>query len=253
MNELPTDFGDPAASAPREATAREATAREATAREALAAEADLFTPASVFARIAERLPRALPPEALDRAALPLHGDHHLNAWTIAPDVLAGARVAAVLIGLVERDGVLHVLLTQRASALRVHSGQIAFPGGKMDPEDASPAATAIREAWEEIGIAPERIEVLGYLGAYLSGSGFRIVPVVARLHEPLAMTLNPDEVVETFEVPFSFVMSEANHQLREREWKGGPRKFYAVPYGERNIWGITAGILRVLYERLYRP
>ena len=122
----------------------------------------------------------------------------------------------------------------------------------MDPEDASPAATALREAGEEIGLVADRVEVLGYLGPYLTGSGFRIVPVLARVLTPLALTLNPLEVADAFEVPFSFLMSEANHQLREREWRGRARQFYAMPYNDRNIWGITAGILRVLHDRLYR-
>jgi 8-oxo-dGTP pyrophosphatase MutT (NUDIX family) len=212
----------------------------------------LFETTQVFARIAARVARTLPPEAIDREKIPLDGDHALNPWEISPDFVATARVAAVLIGLVERADGLHVILTQRPATMRVHSGQIAFPGGKMDPEDASPGATALREVFEEIGIPADQIEILGYLGAYLTRTGFRIVPVIARITPPFTMVLNPDEVVEAFEVPFAFLMSEANHQLREREWKGIQRRFYAMPYGERNIWGITAGILRNLYERLYR-
>jgi 8-oxo-dGTP pyrophosphatase MutT (NUDIX family) len=243
MTELPPGFGDPVAT--------DVAVTDADAAPAAMPDAALFTAPEVFARIAARVSRTLSPEALDRDRVPLDGDHTLNAWDIPPDFLAEARVAAVLIGLVERDDGLHIILTQRASALRVHSGQIAFPGGKMDLEDASPAATALREVYEEIGIPADRIDVLGYLGAYLTRTGFRIVPVIARIMPPFALVLNPDEVVDTFEVPFSFLMTEANHQLREREWKGLPRRFYAMPYGERNIWGITAGILRNLYERLY--
>ncbi|WP_246725348.1 CoA pyrophosphatase [Beijerinckia sp. L45] len=240
MTDLQPGFGDIVASEPE---------NDFTAG---TADAAMFAPGNVFARIAARVPRTLAPEALDRAHIPLDGDHSLNAWDVSPDFLAEARVAAVLIGLVERDDGLHIILTQRASALRVHSGQIAFPGGKMDPEDSSPAATALREVFEEIGIPADRIEVLGYLGAYLTRTGFRIVPVIARIRPPFDLVLNPAEVVDTFEVPFAFLMSEANHELREREWKGLPRRFYAMPYGDRNIWGITAGILRNLYERLYR-
>ncbi len=242
MREYPEGFGNPDES-------QAIPLAEAAAAEGLPA--DLFTPEHVFARIAERVPSTLPQDALERDVIPEGGDHSLNAWEISPDFLQTTRVAAVLIGLVEREDGLHILLTQRGSALRVHSGQIAFPGGKMDPEDATPAATALREAEEEIGIPADRIEVLGYLGAYLTRTGFRIVPVVARLHPPFTMILNPDEVVEAFEVPFSFLMAEANHQLRQREWKGIQRWFYAMPYGERNIWGITAGITRNLYEKLY--
>jgi 8-oxo-dGTP pyrophosphatase MutT (NUDIX family) len=205
----------------------------------------------VFARIETRILPTLPPDALDRDQLPLHGDHLLNDWLVEPDFLARSRIAAVLIGLIERDGALHILLTQRASALRVHSGQIAFPGGKMDETDISPAAAAVREAEEEIGIPASGLTVLGYLPPYLSGSGFRIVPVLAKIATPFEPVLNPAEVAEIFEVPFDFCMNAVNHELRLREWKGRPRKFYAMPYGERHIWGITAGIIRVLYERLY--
>ena len=244
MREYPEGFGDPGESAVMPLA-------DAASREGLPV--DLFAPAEVFARVAARLSASVPADALARHEIPAGGDHSLNPWEISPDFLATTRVAAVLIGLVEREDGLHVLLTQRGSALRVHSGQIAFPGGKMDPEDATPAATALREVHEEIGISADRIEVLGYLGAYLSRTGFRIVPVVARIRPPFALTLNPEEVVEAFEVPFSFLMAEANHQLRQREWKGIQRWFYAMPYGERNIWGITAGITRNLFEALYLP
>jgi 8-oxo-dGTP pyrophosphatase MutT (NUDIX family) len=240
MTEYPPGFGD-----------SDAAGVQADAATVVAPDTALFTPRDVFARIAACVPRTLSPDALDRDHLPLDGDHSLNPWDVSPDFLAEARTAAVLIGLVEREDGLHVILTQRASALRVHSGQIAFPGGKMDPGDSSPAATALREVHEEIGIPADRIDVLGYLGAYLTRTGFRIVPVVARIRTPFRVVINPEEVVDTFEVPFAFLMSEANHQLREREWKGLQRRFYAMPYGERNIWGITAGILRNLYERLY--
>jgi 8-oxo-dGTP pyrophosphatase MutT (NUDIX family) len=246
MSELPTDFGD------REVSTL-STFDTPASLDAPGSQTDRqFSPAGVFARIESRVPLTLPDNALDILHLPPDGDHRLNDWLIEPEFLATSRIAAVLIGLVERDGALHVLLTLRASALRVHSGQIAFPGGKLDPTDASPAAAALREAEEEIGIPASRIDVLGYLPPYLSGSGFRIVPVLARIKTPFETTLNPDEVAELFEVPFAFLMSEANHELREREWKGRQRQFYAIPFGERQIWGITAGILRALYERLYR-
>ncbi len=212
---------------------------------------DLFAAEDVFARVRHRIAPDLALDALDRAVTPVSGDHLLNRWQVTPDFLSTTRLAAVLVGLVERRDGLHILLTQRTSGLRDHSGQIAFPGGKMDPEDASPAATALREAGEEVGLPAAAAEVLGYLDPYLTRTGFRIIPVVARLTPPFDLVVNPQEVVEAFEVPFAHLMSEANHQLKERTWQAQTWHFYAMDYGERTVWGITAGILRILYEKLY--
>ena len=144
-----------------------------------------------------------------------------------------------------------VLLTLRTTHLRDHSGQIAFPGGKIDPDDASPADAALREAWEEVGLEPARVTPLGYLAPYLTGTGFLIVPTVALVREPFQLTLNDREVAEAFEVPLGFLMEAGNHQRGRRELDGTVRHFYAMPYRERFIWGITAGLIRDLYERLY--
>ena len=144
-----------------------------------------------------------------------------------------------------------VLLTQRTAHLKDHAGQISFPGGKIDAADASPMAAALREADEEIGLAADRIEPIGYLDLYLTTFGFRIVPVVARVAPEFALTLNRDEVDDAFEVPLAFLMSPENHQRKSREWNGLTRHFYEMPFGERYIWGATAGILRNLYERIY--
>ncbi len=214
-------------------------------------EAVSFKADDVFRRVADRIVPTLAGDALDRTVVPPHGDHSLNTWAISSDILAAARDAAVLVGLVVRDDAVHVMLTERTPHLRAHAGQIAFPGGKIDPEDENPAATALREAWEEIGLVADRVQVLGYLGAYLARTGYRIVPVVARIDPPFTLTLNPAEVVATFEVPFDHLMLASNHLLKTREWNGASRLFYAIEHGERTIWGITAGILRILYERLY--
>jgi 8-oxo-dGTP pyrophosphatase MutT (NUDIX family) len=159
--------------------------------------------------------------------------------------------AAVLIGLAAYSSEVRVILTQRNAALRAHSGQVAFPGGKIEAQDASPAAAALREAREEIGLDAGRIEPLGYLDPFPTGSGFYIVPVVAKVAAPFVLKVNPAEVDEAFEVPFAFLMDSANHELHQKELDGKIRYFHAMPYGSRNIWGVTAGILRNLYERLY--
>lgn len=161
------------------------------------------------------------------------------------------RAAAVLVGLVAYPNEVRVILTQRASTLRVHSGQIAFPGGKIEAEDEGPVAAALREAHEEIGLEAGCVEPLGYLDPYVTGTGFHIIPVVAKVSPPLALRLNREEVEESFEAPFAFLMDAANHALEAREFDGRMRHFYAMPYGDRHIWGVTAGILRNLYERLY--
>ncbi|MCB1536591.1 MAG: CoA pyrophosphatase [Rhodoblastus sp.] len=164
--------------------------------------------------------------------------------------LEAAKPAAVLIGLIERPQGVTVLLTERATHLRSHSGQVAFPGGKIDPgEDA--LAAALREAEEEIGLHSRHIEPFAALDPYLSGSGYRISPIVAQIHPPFDLAINHEEVAETFEAPFAFVMDPANHQRQSREWKGAIRHFYAMPWESHYIWGVTAGILRNMYERLY--
>ena len=179
------------------------------------------------------------------------GDHVLNPGQIAlAEAANAARPAAVLIPLIAREEGTTVLLTERASSLRSHSGQIAFPGGKIDGPDETPVEAALREAQEEIGLDPVHVEPFGRLEAYLSGSGFRIIPIVAQVHPPFEMALNEAEVADVFEVPFDFLMDAANHQRQSREWQGKLRYYYAMPWNERYIWGVTAGILRNLYERL---
>jgi len=139
----------------------------------------------------------------------------------------------------------------RTPELRSHSGQIAFPGGKIDPIDETPLAAALREAEEEIGLDAKFIDPIGYLDLYLTFSGFRILPLVAWVDPDYRLTINPVEVADTFEVPLKFLMQPDNHQFLKRDWKGIERQYYAMPFGERYIWGVTAGILRNLYERIY--
>lgn len=181
------------------------------------------------------------------------GDHILN-----PDMGPYARwdgpprEAAVLIPIVERLQEPTVILTVRTAYLSSHAGQVAFPGGKVDQDDSGPIAAAVREAEEEIGLDPQAVRTIGELAPYLTGSGYRVVPVVAQVSQEHQLALNPHEVDDVFEVPLSFLMDPANHQLQSRKWQGRDRYFYAMPFGERYIWGVTAGIIRSLYETVYR-
>ena len=181
------------------------------------------------------------------------GDDYALAGQREEEIAAAleeAKPAAVLIGLIERPAGTTVLLTERATHLRSHSGQVAFPGGKIDPgEDA--IECALREAEEEIGLSRRHVEPFALLDPYLSGSGYRISPVIAQIHPPFELTINHHEVAEAFETPWAFVMNPDNHQRQSREWKGATRHFYAMPWENHYIWGVTAGILRNLYERLY--
>ncbi|MFA7416013.1 MAG: CoA pyrophosphatase [Rhizobium sp.] len=180
-----------------------------------------------------------------------HGDHILNPESLIEAEGLKLKDAAVLVPVVDDGDDAKVILTQRTTKLRKHSGQIAFPGGGIDETDISPEVAALREAQEEIGLDPAYVETVGRLPQYLSGTGFRIIPVLAVVQRGFVLTPNPHEVDAIFEVPLSFLMDPGNHQLDSRDWQGNLRHFYVMPYGERYIWGITAGIIRTLYERLY--
>ncbi len=161
--------------------------------------------------------------------------------------------AAVLIPLVMRDE-MTVLLTQRTAHLSTHSGQIAFPGGKVDASDESVVAAALREAQEEVGLEAQHIEVMGALPTYTTGSAYIVTPVVALVHPGFSLTPNPGEVDDVFEVPLRFLMDPANHRRHQLEWQGLQREWLSMPYtdanGERFIWGATAGMLRNFYRFL---
>jgi len=158
--------------------------------------------------------------------------------------------AAVLFPIVRRDGRHTVLLTQRTAHLRDHAGQISFPGGRVEAEDASPTHTALRETEEEIGLARDRIEILGFLPEYRTGTGFRVTPVVALVLPPFELKPDPFEVAEVFEVPLDFLLDPANHQRHSMHYRGALRNYFAMPYGDYFIWGATAGMIRSLTARL---
>ena len=180
-----------------------------------------------------------------------YGDHRLNPALHDMIVRDGLRDAAVMIAVVDHPGDATLLLTQRTVHLRNHSGQIAFPGGRIDPEDATPEDAALRETEEEVGLDPSLIDIIGRMPDYVTGSGYRIAPVLGVVTPGFDLTINPDEVDAAFEVPLRFLMDPANHRRESRLWNEQERFFYTMPYGDRYIWGVTAGIIHALYERLY--
>ena len=161
--------------------------------------------------------------------------------------------AAVLLPLVVRDE-LNLLLTQRTATLSTHSGQIAFPGGKVDPQDADAIAAALREADEEVGLPPQNVEVLGTLPVYITGTAFHVTPVVALVRPGFTLKPNPHEVDDVFEVPLRFLMDPRHHRRHLMNFDGTAREWYSMPWHdgqrERFIWGATAGMLRNLYRLL---
>ena len=208
-----------------------------------------FSAEDFRARARARLSLDLPKDALNPLIAPQRGDFVLNTLTPDEHAVGAARPAAVLAPIIARPEGATVLLTQRAAALRQHSGQVAFPGGKIETGETAMQA-ALREAEEEIGLEARFVEPLGWLDPYLTGTGFRIAPLVAMASPGFTLRLNPEEVEAAFETPLDFLMDEANHQIHEREWAGRRRRFYAMPHDNRYIWGATAGILRNLWERL---
>ncbi|WP_042411514.1 CoA pyrophosphatase [Comamonas aquatica] len=224
-------------------------------------------PASLTASIPNFDPRQVPVIGTDShlPAVPAAGQTpqalrarfaHPPRWQ--PEVRKEARFAprtpahaAVLVPLVLREE-LTVLLTQRTEQLSTHSGQVAFPGGRQDPEDADATATALREAQEEVGLDPGQVEVLGSLPVYETGTAFMVTPVVALVQPDAPLHPNPYEVADVFEVPLRFLLDPAHHQRHRLHWQGQEREWFSMPYldagRERYIWGATAGMLRNFYR-----
>ena len=154
--------------------------------------------------------------------------------------------AAVLVPIVAHAGGLTVLFTQRTTHLKAHSGQVSFPGGRAEPHDPTPEFTALRETEEEIGLSVNAVEVLARLPEYCTRTGYCVTPVVGLLTPPLALSPDPREVAEVFEVPLSFLLDARNHRRETREFQGRSVGFYSIPYADRYIWGATAGMLLTL-------
>jgi 8-oxo-dGTP pyrophosphatase MutT (NUDIX family) len=175
------------------------------------------------------------------------GDGHL--WRPTEEL----RPAAVLVPVLRREAGLTILLTRRTDHLYDHAGQISFPGGRREAHDDSPAATALRETFEEIGLAHSLVEVLGTLPEYTTVTGYRVTPVVGLVSPPLEFRLDTFEVAEAFEVPLAFFLDPGNHQRNTLQFQGRTRHYYAMPYEQRYIWGATAGMLMNLYAVLTAP
>jgi len=205
--------------------------------------------AEFFDRARARLRFDIPAGLSDPGLVPASGDQGTDRMLEIIAREQPIRPAAVLVPVVDHPQPA-VLLTQRSAHLNDHAGQISFPGGKIDATDASPLDAALREAEEEIGLSREFVDPIGYLDLYGTGFGFRILPTVARVRPGFTLQINKAEVEDAFEVPLAFLMDPANHQVHSKEFRGMERSYYAMPFAERYIWGATAGILRVLYERI---
>lgn len=177
----------------------------------------------------------------------LRGDFQLDNAVQPPEDL---RPAAVLVPLVAHDDGVAVMLTVRNDNLKRHAGQIAFPGGRIDPEDPDPVHAALRETEEEVGLGHHQISVIGRLDDYATGTGFVIAPLVGLIQPPFNVAPDPAEVADVFEVPLAFFLDSRNHKRDSREWNGVRRHFYAMPYNDWYIWGATAAMLVNLYEVL---
>ncbi|QMW21478.1 CoA pyrophosphatase [Sandaracinobacteroides saxicola] len=180
---------------------------------------------------------------------PLLGDGDGDFGTLGTATTTRLTPAAVLVPIVQRSDP-GLLLTRRTAALRQHAGQVAFPGGRIDAEDPTPEAAALREAQEEIGLPPHAVTLLGRSDPYETGTGYAITPIVGLIPPDLAFVPSASEVDSVFEIPLAFALDPANHQLREAEWKGRLRRFYVIEHGVWHIWGATAGMIVNLARRL---
>jgi 8-oxo-dGTP pyrophosphatase MutT (NUDIX family) len=202
-----------------------------------------LTPEAVVARLA-----AAPPAGVRRSQdAALRGDHDLNPGMYPDGPLVSA---AVLVPLIVHPSMMTVLLTLRTLHLADHAGQISFPGGRVEPQDADEAATALREATEEVGLAAGKVRIVGRLDTYVTRTGYRIAPVVGLIEPPIELEPDPHEVAEIFEVPLDFLVDPVNRRRDSRHYQGTERFFLAMCWERHYIWGATAGMLVNLAELL---
>ena len=196
----------------------------------------------IVRRISERSRRLA--SGLPVAQPPIGSDFSLSGVVPMPETW---RAASVLVPLVRREAGITVLLTQRTEDMPSHAGQIAFPGGRRQVEDIDATATALRETEEEVGLTRDFIDVIGPVDQYRTGTGYEITPIVGIIRPGFTPHADPREVADVFEVPLDHFLDERNHRIDSRVWQGRERRYYAMPYGERYIWGATAGMLKNLH------
>lgn len=199
-------------------------------------------PAPVIARLRAGL--------LGAAGASYRGDWDVNRDGLPDAPPGGALVPAAVLIAVSDEAEPQLVLTRRPATMARHPGQIAFPGGRVDPEDDGPVSAALREAEEEVALDRREVEVLGTLAPYATGTGYAITPVVGLVAPGLALVPHEREVAEVFRVPFAHVVDPANHEVRQGEWQGRARRYYVIRHGDREIWGATAGILVNLSRQL---
>jgi 8-oxo-dGTP pyrophosphatase MutT (NUDIX family) len=202
-------------------------------------------------KIAKAVSLELPSEQVLYSERGQGGDFQLNPVLLELHKNRNLPLATVLIGVVEYEEAPRVILTRRSENLKKHSGQVAFPGGKVDDTDPSPLDAVLRETEEEIGLTSGYIDIAGYLQTFETGSGFLVLPVVGYVRPGFELKINTEEVADVFEVPLNFLMNRENHNIKQDVWNGQLRSYYSMSHEQHHIWGVTAGILRNLSERAF--